>query len=276
MILFGYVVTNQPELKIREFETYRSYYCGLCRSLKKRYGLAGRLTLNYDMTFLVMVLTSLYEPEVTCCEHRCLAHGCMKQKERISEVGDYAADMNVLLAYHNCMDDWNDDRNILKRAYAGILKRKLRKRGIFDKKAETIEGYLNELSELEKAKCSDVEKMAAVFGNVMAELFSMKDDMWKENLSKCGFHLGKFIYVLDAYDDYEDDKKKGSFNPLIELGEGYETKADTLLTISAARAAEYFERLPLIDDIEIMRNILYAGIWTGYERVKEKRDNGSV
>ncbi len=276
--MFGYVVTNQPELKIREFQEYRSHYCGLCRTLKERYGLMARLTLNYDMTFLVMLLTSLYEPEIHCCERRCLAHGCMKQQERTSEIGGYAADMNVLLAWYNCLDDWKDDRNVFKYLLARILERKLKKRNISGEKAETIREFLDELEMMEKENSPDLEVASVIFGNIMGEIFVMKDDLWAKDLYGCGFYLGKFIYILDALDDLEKDRKKGSYNPILlhEGEEGYLEKVEQMLNLSAARSAEHFEHLPVIDDIEIMRNILYAGIWSRYEKLKENGRNESI
>lgn len=271
--MFGYVNINKPELKIREFDEYRAYYCGLCRSLKKNYGQLGRLTLNYDMTFLVILLNSLYEPEICTECRRCAAHAFAKQNEKSSYVNDYAADMNVLLAYFKCLDDWKDDRKVFRFLYSRILKRKLSKRNISRQKTDNIKKWLDEAGNLEKNKGS-LEELAAAFGNVMAEVFSMKDDMWKDNLSMCGFYLGRYIYVLDAYDDLERDRKKGNFNPLL-YGDNME-QVETILNTSAARCAEYFERLPLIDNIEIMRNILYAGIWVRFESVKEKRADGSI
>lgn len=272
--MFGYVFVNKPELKIREFEEYRAYYCGLCRSLGRNYGQFARLTLNYDMTFLVMLLTSLYEPEICTECRRCAVHGFAKQNEKTSTVNDYAADMNMLLAYFKCIDDWKDERKISRLLFSKMLKRKLSKRSIPDEKSAVIRKWLDEICALEKQENADLEELAAAFGNIMAEVFRMKDDMWSENLSKCGFYLGRYIYVLDAYDDIEKDRKKGNFNPLFQ--EENMAKVEALLNTSAARCAEYFEKLPVIDNIEIMRNILYAGIWVRFDNIKENRKDGSI
>lgn len=72
--MFGYIVVNQSEMKFKEYDVYRSYYCGLCQSLKERYGVLGQLSLNYDMTFILMLLTGLYEPEDVVGQCRCVAH----------------------------------------------------------------------------------------------------------------------------------------------------------------------------------------------------------
>ena len=116
--MFGYVVVNKPELKFREFDVYRAYYCGLCHSLSKRHGLSGQLTLSYDMTFLVILLSSLYEPEHNVTSKRCVVHPLRRQNIISSEFTDYVADMNVILSYFKCLDDWHDDRSVLKLAYS--------------------------------------------------------------------------------------------------------------------------------------------------------------
>ena len=108
--MFGYVLVNKPELKIKEFEKYRSYYCGLCHALGDGYGQLARLTLNYDMTFLIMLLSDLYDQEETLSESRCIVHPVNKHSARRSKATDYCADMCVLLAYYKCVDDWNDEK----------------------------------------------------------------------------------------------------------------------------------------------------------------------
>ena len=121
--MFGYVVVNKPELKFREFDVYRAYYCGLCHSLSKRHGLSGQLTLSYDMTFLVILLSSLYEPEHSVTSKRCIVHPLKRQNIISSEFTDYVADMNVILSYFKCLDDWHDDRSVFKLAYSKLLKK---------------------------------------------------------------------------------------------------------------------------------------------------------
>ena len=104
----------------------------------------------------------------------------------------------------------------------------------------------------------------------------MKEDEWQEELYQTGFYLGKFIYLMDAFEDMEKDAKKGNYNPfLLCRGEvDNKEKAEECLTMMAAKAAESFERLPLVEHVEILRNILYAGIWGKYEMVKAKREKG--
>ena len=122
--MFGYVTVQQPELKIREFETYRAYYCGLCRALRRRYGLAGQATLSYDMTFLAMLLGGLYEPESTEGTTLCLLHPGVKHPTVTDPYVEYAAHMNLLLSYYNLEDDWRDERKLGGKIGADLLRRK--------------------------------------------------------------------------------------------------------------------------------------------------------
>ena len=149
--MFGYVVINKPELKFKEFDVYKSFYCGLCYSLRSRYGFVGQFTLSYDMTFLVMLLTSLYEPKVAHSEHKCIRHPLKAQPMSSSIYSDYVADMNILLSYYKAMDDWNDDRSVLKLAFAKLLNTK-HPDDSFDyaAKADSISSLLTELGTREK------------------------------------------------------------------------------------------------------------------------------
>ena len=107
--MFGYVTICEPELKVKDLKKYRAYYCGLCRELKEEYGFMGQMTLTYDMTFAIILLSSLYENVADMEMHRCKVHPVKKQMMLRNEITSYAAAMNVLLAYYHMDDDWRDD-----------------------------------------------------------------------------------------------------------------------------------------------------------------------
>lgn len=278
--MFGYVLVNKPELKIKEFDIYRSYYCGLCRALQKRHGLAGRMTLNYDMTFLIMILSDLYDVKEGCDCRRCILHPLEKRDCRKNEVTDYCADMCVLLSYYKCKDDWKDEHKLRARVAMLLLSRKAKRVAArYPEKAEFIEKKMNMLDIVENAKNVPVDKVAKVFGEVMAELFVYKDDFWKDELYKLGFYLGKFIYLLDAYEDIEQDIKTGDYNPFKQLygGEGFDDQVLNLLLLMIGECTDAFERLPLVENVEILRNILYSGVWVRYGKAKlEKTDKSKT
>lgn len=260
--MFGYVVIDKPEIKFREFDEYRSYYCGLCRVLKEKYGIKGQITLNYDMTFLTLVLSGLYDNTEKKKYTRCIAHPFTKQYCVSNRFTEYAADMNILLTYYNCMDDWKDDRKISKKLLADTLKgsgKKVAEK--YPKKAEAIKKELDKLEEYEKADCSDLDLVAGCFGRIMAELFVYQDDEWKEYLEKLGFYLGKYIYLLDAYVDYGKDIEKNKYNPLKACKKD-DKLCISMLTMMMAECSKAYEMLPIIDHKDILDNIIYAGVWT--------------
>lgn len=273
--MFGYVTINKPELKIKDFERYKSYYCGLCESLKQRHGFIGRATLNYDMVFLVMTLSDLYDSEDTeeCC--RCIMHPIHRHCQRYNTISDYGADMCVLLSYHKCMDDWHDERKLSRRLVGALLKPKAEKVSKqYPKKAELIEQKLKELRLAEQNADTPIDKVAKIFGEIMAEVFVYKEDFWKDDLYKMGFYLGKYIYLVDAYEDLEKDLKSGNYNPFQELyeNEEFEDQSLQMMMLMMGECTDAFERLPLVEHAEILRNILYSGAWGRYGMTKEKRN----
>lgn len=262
--MFGYVVVNKPELKVREFSRYRGFYCGLCRCLKKKHGRRGQFTLTYDMAFLIILLSSLYEPVTKEVKRRCLVHPGKKQYMLMNEISEYAADMNLLMAHGHLVDDWQDDRKI-----AGLLGMKLLagKKGKIEKKyprqAEAVKASLARLSELEGRGCRDIDMVSRPFGEMMAELFVWREDAFQSILRSFGFYLGKFIYIADAGMDLEEDAKKGNYNPFLEERgrDGFEERLQSMLEVTIRMAVTEFEKLPCEQDIGILRNILYEGVW---------------
>ena len=272
--MFGYIVLNKPEIKFKDFDIYRSFYCGLCRELRERFGVSGQMTLSYDMTFVVMLLTGLYEPELEQGTARCIVHPVKKQPYQNSIVTEYAADMNVLLTYYKCMDDWKDEKKYLKFAYAKILDGKNKKtEAAYQKKAEKITEYLELLSSLEKTGETDMDRMAGCFGHIMEEILAYREDEWEQGLRRMGFFLGKFIYLLDAYDDVEEDVKNGCYNPFSQayIMESFEKDVQQILVMMLAECCREFEKLPIIRYTDILRNILYSGVWSRFEAISAKR-----
>lgn len=273
--MFGYVVINQSELKFKEYDVYKGYYCGLCHALKKRHGLAGQCALTYDMTFLALLLSSLYEPELMEERKRCIVHPMKKHLMISSKYTDYVADMNILLSYYKAMDDWNDDRDFLKLAFAKIIK----SNDIYPEKAKEIESLLNQLSEYEKAGETNIDLVSGVFGRIMSVICVPQQDQWAPHLERMGFFLGKFIYILDAYDDLKKDIKKGSYNPFKNIcnEDGFDDKIKSMLTLMISECSKEFEFLPIVENVNILRNILYSGVWSRFVQcTKEKASVDSL
>ena len=242
--MYGYVVVNKPELKIKEYDMYRSYYCGLCEELLSDYGINGQISISYDMTFLLVLLTGLYEPDTTYKEARCIAHPVHKHPVRRNKITAYVADMNVLMTYYKCVDDWQDDRKLMKKLLASSLTNKVKRiEKAYSQKARIIKAALDRMSELENNNESNIDLLAEQFGIIMAQILCMKNDEWYDTLKVMGNSLGRFIYILDAYDDLLEDKKKGRYNALrtYENNKDFDIFIENVLKSHMAQFAAGFE-----------------------------------
>ena len=264
--MFGYVIADAGNLTEAQLARYRGCYCGLCRTLRREYGFASRLALTYDMTFLTLLLGSLYEPdEQQGCE-RCLVHPCRAHTYYESPVTRYTAAMNTALAYYNCLDDWQDERRVLRLAEAKLLRAAMEKAAEqYPRQCGVISGCLSRMAALETDCCSFPDAIANEFGNLMAELFVYQNDRWEGVLRSFGFSLGKFIYFLDAACDLASDRKHGRYNPLCGLTDTSPEALKRQLTLLIADAAAQYERLPLVQDAQLLENILYSGVWTRFQ-----------
>ncbi len=274
--MFGYVIARKETLSEEQLARYRGCYCGLCHGLKEHYGSLHRLALNYDMTFLILVLSSLYEPEERQDAARCAVHPAKPQAFWQNDFTAYGADLTVALTYHKLRDDWLDEGDRLKKGLMDQLQ------GAYDqvkarlpRQCALIEEELATLLALEKANESVPDKCAAAFGRLMAGLFVTRDDHWAPGLWDMGFFLGQFIYLQDAAVDLHKDAKKGRYNPLLLLHGGKEqplSEFEPLLLMVAAQCAAAFDRLPLVQDAGLLKNILYEGVWTRYHEARAKQE----
>ena len=270
--MFGYVIANLEGLTQAQKDRYKGCYCGLCRVLKQRHGFSGRLTLTYDMTFLVLLLSALYEADEERGMEVCPAHPLRKHFYWQTRYTEYAADMNVVLAYNNCRDDWQDDGSALKYWEAEALSRQCAAvRARWPRQCAAIEQCMAELSEIEQADTGDPDAAANCFGRLMGELF-VTDELWDDRLRPFGEALGRFIYLLDAVIDLPEDLRHGRYNPLRTLPQDADLHA--LLTMLLGECSAVFEALPVLQDVELLRNILYSGVWLRYEVAMKKRKIG--
>lgn len=315
--MFGYIYINEQELKLREYTTYRSFYCGLCQELHHRYGRRAQMVLNYDTTFLAILLTGLYEPETLFEEKRCLPHPVHRHAMAQNDAVSYAADMCVLLAYQKARDDWEDEHKLSGKTLSALLKSSYKKiADSYPRQSKAVEENIHLLHEVEKAwsdqqkgvgcvsdRAADLDYVAGLTGNFLAELFVWKEDIWQDDLRQIGFYLGKFIYLMDALEDIGKDYKKGNYNlfsVLLTSGdisgngesgsaasgntapdsgtnlteaiwqEPAKTEIQKVLTGMMTEASRAFERLPVLEYAPIIRNILYSGVWCKYSALQEK------
>lgn len=275
--MFGTILADRSKLNEEQLCRYQGAYCGLCRTLKKEYGARSRMTLSYDMTFLILLLSSLYEPEEERGEKRCAVHPAKKRPYFYNEITSYAAAMNTALSYYKCLDDWKDERKLSRRLEAALLKKAAKKATLaYPHKCEHMAQKLNELSALEEQNIQDPDAAAKIFGSLTGELFVWdKNDRWAEILRRFGDNLGRFIYLSDALCDLEEDLAKGRYNPL-KTCVNPEEKDDFIpvLSVILGDCMQAMDKLPLVQDTAILNNILYSGVWIPYHAKKRKKKEG--
>ena len=278
--MFGYVRINKMDLTFREFDYYKGYYCGLCKYLKENHGEVSRLSLNYDITFLIVILTALYKLDSDITYERCIANPLKKKMRIVNEITEYAASMNILLSYYKLEDNLYDDNGIKDKLAYELYKGKLKKAyEKYPQKAEYIKQQLGNLRELEKQEIKSIDKVSNTFGNLMGEIFVYKKDEYEQNLRNIGFNLGKYIYILDAYEDLEEDNKKGRYNPFIDYidkKEELKNKVDRLISMSLGMATKNIEQLNLEFNKSIIDNIIYSGVYLRYKSILEKGCESNV
>ena len=274
--MFGYININQKELSEESKKIYQAYYCGLCQKLKTNCGTKGQMLLSYDLTFLIVLLTGLYELENTETEFTCPLDPTKKRTANINEATEYAADMNLILAYQNLLDDWKDEKSYTKKAFVKILdKDYTRIVSKYPRQVRALEEFMRKTAEAEKNKETNLDLVAGLTGEMLGEIMCWREDEWQEEMRTLGFYMGKFIYLMDAYEDYEADQKKNCYNPLVYMEKENDQEFDTfcklLLTSMMSECAKSFERLPILLHADILRNILYSGVWSRYEYLQLRK-----
>ena len=267
--MFGYVRPLTAELKVRELEDYKAVYCGLCRAMGKRHGFLARFTLNYDFTFLAMLLAVGSEPCTTkLC--RCPAHPLRRRKMclQMPEL-DVAADQSMILSYHKLRDDVTDSGwfgGLPARLAAAVLRPAYRKaaavRPEFDRK---VRECLDELHILEREKCPSLDRPADTFARILqAAAPETGDESRDRAMGQLLYHVGRWVYLIDAWDDVEDDVRSGSYNPILERYEhrpqdhGQDVRVTLLHSRNLALSA--YGLLQPSSWEGILSNILYLGL----------------
>ena len=288
--MFGYVKPFVPNLRVKDYELYKSVYCGLCRSMGNHTGGVSRLTLSYDMTFFALVRLALSGEDYGIRRRRCAVHPIKKRP--MMDDNDalmYTSYVSALLVYHKLLDTVEDERGI-KRAsakmmvpYAKHLKKKALRAG-YREAQEIVSLAMAELSALEKEHCAVPDMPADVFGRMLGDLLAVGFDGSAALIAReIGLHTGRWVYLTDAVFDYENDKKSGSYNPFLyafsdesEMAEFREKNLHGIMTMESDAIAR---ALLLADECTAslracMENIIYDGMESALSSVvgKEMKD----
>jgi hypothetical protein len=283
--MFGYILPEKPELKIKDYELFRAYYCGVCKSIGKRWGQIPRLVLSYDTVFLAVLLSVSIDEDPAISREACILHPFRKKMIiKRNDVVDYVSDMNVILAYYNLLDKIKDEGSIKARAgMAGIGRAfgKLKKK--YEKKCDIIEQRLDELAVLEADKCDSIDRACEPFAKILEEVFTYEifrgNDKIMPVLGWIGYNTGKWIYIMDAFDDIEDNIKRDNYNPLLyqyEYKDGenpddfkarIRDRVEFVCTYCLDRIAKAYELLEVKRNSGIMENIVYMGMLRKTEQI---------
>ena len=283
--MFGYVTPLKGELKVKEYELFRAYYCGVCNSIKKDFGNIPRMTLNYDMTFLAILLDSLNKNKITVKHKNCIAHPIQKRNIIMdNEATSYAAAMNISLFYFKVLDDVKDDNDLKSKFLSLTLSPYKRK---ISHSLESINDIIKEnlsiLSDYEDNKnFSSIDEICHPFSVIVGEIlknypFEIDNDSEevRMNLYDLGYGLGKWIYLVDALDDLKEDIEKNKFNPINYLYNKDNLSYDEFIIqikdriefnilSCGCRCKESLDNLNLHKNKEILENIINLGMMDKY------------
>ncbi len=261
--MFGFAVADPEKLTAEERARYRAVYCGVCRAIGKNGKRSLRIALTYDMVLLALVLSGVGETPFAERAVRCIPHPVKPHPALENEYTAFAADMNVLLAFYNFLDDLKDDGGFLPAAEAALFwdaAEDVKNR--YPALADTVAACLREISAAEARDERLADIPAAAFGRLLGSIFAYPDLPCRQELYEFGEALGKAIYCMDAAADVKADLKKKRYNPYIAVPQ---QERQALLELQLADCMLRFNALPMREDKGIVENVLLSGIWTKYD-----------
>lgn len=322
--MLGYVKIDKGELKVREYEVYTGYYCGVCKSIGRRYGQLPRMVLSYDAAFLAILLASLSDESDTPVQEHCIAHPVIKKKTVIrNRAIDYAGDVMLILAWYKLADDAADEGKAYAKPVMLMMKRIFRRlNSLYPELCSSVKCHLSALSALEREKCASIDMAAEAFSKIMEDIFTeglqavygsdppqheppgdrgdpgisgMQDDRTyigtspgsdtRELLARAGYHLGKWIYMIDAVDDIDENIESGAYNPLLfrfkfdaanETADEFRARIEPDLRFNLyhylAMLSRCTDSLDIRKNAGIIENVIYFGLNRKTEEIIMRTD----
>ncbi len=265
--MFGYVRAYKPELRIKEWEMYKAVYCSLCRELGKNYGLFARFTLSYDFTFLALLDMALSDGFPETQRKNCVLNPlkkCNYCKDKDNELS-FAASAAMIMLYYKLLDNLDDEKGIAKLKYF-LLKPTFRR--AYKKAVESnrdidniFKEYYSAQRAVEQNENCGIDAAAEPTAIMLSKVFKMcdTDDTNRRALSRMGYCMGRYIYILDAARDLPEDIKKGNFNPY-RSSKDYKQDAQRQLGVCIDEAIKAFELINIKQLKNILGNIIYLGL----------------
>lgn len=325
--MLGYVKIDKGELKVREYEVYTGYYCGVCKSIGRRYGQLPRMVLSYDAAFLAILLASLSDESDTPVQEHCIAHPVIKKKTLIrNRAIDYAGDVMLILAWYKLADDAADEGKAYAKPVMLMMKRIFRRlNSLYPELCISVKCHLSALSALEREKCASIDMAAEAFSKIMEDIFTEglqavygseppqqtspgadRSDYGisgasgmqngpcgfaspgsdtRELLARAGYHLGKWVYMIDAVDDIEENIESGAYNPLLfrfkfdaanETADEFRARIEPDLRFNLyhylAMLSRCTDSLDIRKNAGIIENVIYFGLNRKTEEIIMRTD----
>ena len=263
--MYGYVRPDRSELRLMDMENYQAAYCGLCHALKERCGLPARLTVSYDLTLLVLLLT---EREEHACKKRCIRHPFTRKRCLcLCRATSVSADRGMILSWWKLQDSIRDDRGMKRlasRLSSLVLRRGYRIAAAREPEYDALTAsLLQKLHTLEEEQCDSIDRTADCFARILAGCAAGSGERQRV-LEQLLYHVGRSIYLLDAADDLEDDRQSGSYNPLLLRYPNWNEEAREsfrrTMNMSRNAALSAFNLLPENAFSPITENIIKLGL----------------
>ena len=269
--MFGYIKPLECELKVKDKALYDAAYCGLCRTLGKEFGQTARAVLSFDCTFIAMLAASASDmPKID--SRLCAYKPFRKKRPCVAECAafEFAAAANIILARYKLLDDKNDEKRLLPAVGAAILKGKAENAAKKYPGVEmAVKKGIGEISDIEREKCTDIDKPCDAFARLMRNVAAsapVEDEGSLCAIKEVAYHMGRWVYVADAWDDIEKDKKSGAYNPFATAGVD-SARAEFLMNISLNEAQKAYDLLEPNAFRGVLDNIMYIGCRRRSERL---------
>ncbi len=277
--MLGYVRAYKPDLTFSQYDIYKGVYCSLCKVIGKNYGFLSRMTLSYDLVFFALVRMSVNEQCNEFKKSHCSFNPCKKclQIDLTNDDLEYTADVSMLMVYYKFVDNLQDSKGMKKfflhfmTPFFNSIKKKAIKRN------PEINEILSQMSlkqvDIETNFDGNIDRACHPSAEALGKLLEYKkSDDQKEFLYKFGYLVGRWVYLIDAIDDYNNDKRNSNFNPFLFSGEYNSKTACEKLNYTASECVEAFNRISVNRYEKIIYNILYDGLYSSMKSVIERNN----
>lgn len=280
--MFGYVKTDFANLYVKDTVLYKAMYCGLCKSIGCACGQKARLVLNYDLTFLSVLLHNVLGIDVKIEKQHCIIHTIRKRPVALpDELSKRIGALNVILAHHKLSDDVIDSgKGKIKRSFfKSAYKKAKRQEPIIDK---IVESRYQELLTLEKQNCNSIDMVAHPFGIMMQDIVEhIAGEKCSDQLKEISYNLGKWIYLIDALDDFDKDIKSKNFNVFKNAYEQIDNKdallkqkgQEIVIVFSSvlSRIGQLAQQLEYKFNHDLLDNVLLRGLSFQTKQIMENK-----